>query len=289
MNRFGNQKRLAGRSPSKLRRWRASVPRAIGPRAPGSTPQSAADRSAFSLMEIMLAVAILALLITSVYATWSAAMRGWKHGTAVTEAFQRQRIVMETLAALTESAVYFNSRPDLYEVRATQGAGEGQTLSFVTASPVLLPPNERVLRGLRRVTLALRNDPLRGPYLALANAAALTDTENAGDPVWHTISSDVVAFVVRFRNPRDGGWYDRWEEPDLIPSAFEFTVAFRADDPRSPPLVVTRAMELPAAAYVLAARGQQMNTQNTTNTVTRQNVDLSSDANRSDTGTKDGM
>lgn len=239
-------------------------------------PPVAARPTGFTLMEMMLAVTILSLVVTSVYATWSAALRGWRRGTAVAEEFQRQRIVLEALDELARSAVFFVSAPALYEVRGSEEFGLGDSVSFVTASDLLLPPSEQLMTGLRRVTIAIRQEPgSRATYLALANAPAVEDQDRIGEPVWHAISHDVVGFGVRYRNPRDGGWYERWEEPGLVPSAMEFTVAFRNPDPSAQPAIVTRAVELMTAAYALEARGQSATQQNTTNRVTRQDIDLS--------------
>ena len=66
----------------------------------------------------------------------------------------------------------------------------------------------------------------------------------------------------------------KWEEANLMPSAIEYTVAFGANDGRTPPVVVTRAVDLPVAAYALQALGQALSQNNTTNTVTTQEIDL---------------
>ena len=241
---------------------------------------SVKGRSAFTLIEVMLAVTILGLVVGAVYATWSAALSGWRRGTAVAEEFQRQRIVIEALSDLTQSAVFFTSRPELYEVTSATEYGLGDTVSFVTASDRLLPPKEAAFAGLRRITLGLRRDDRHVVYLGIANSPAVEaiDDNANSDLVWHRLSQDVIGFRIRYRNPRDGGWYERWEEPGLIPAALEYTVAFRNDDPKAPPLIVTRAVEFPTAQFALEARGQTMNQQNTTNTVERQDINLSESA-----------
>jgi prepilin-type N-terminal cleavage/methylation domain-containing protein len=232
-------------------------------------------REGFTLVEVMLAVAIMGLLITGVYATWSAGLSGWKRGTSVADAFQRQRVVMEALEDLARSAMFYTSKPELYEVRSDVDYGLGDTVSFVTASDVLLPVREQGIVGLRRVTLGIRRDVRRRePYLGITNSAAIEDELLAPTPVWHVVSADVIGFRVRYRNPADGAWHDRWEDPGLVPVALEFTVAFRAEDSSAPPLIVTRAVEMPAAAFAAAERGQAMTGASTTNVVTRQSVDL---------------
>ncbi len=233
-----------------------------------------AARTGFTLVEVMLAVTILGLLVSGVYATWSAALSGWKRGTSIAASLQRQRVVMEALEDLTRSAMFYTSKPELYEVRSGEEYGLGDTVSFVTASDVLLPPREQGIVGLRRVTVAIRRDvQRRETYLAIANTAAIEDELLAPDPTWHAVSTDVVGFKVRYRDPSDGAWHDRWDEEELVPLALEFTVAFRPEDPTAPPLVVTRAVAMPAAAFAAQAQGQAVSSLTTTNTVTRQDID----------------
>src|SRR2546426_1272580 len=118
----------------------------------------ASGNAGFTLLEIMLAVTILAVVITAVYTTWSTALRAWKRSINVSDALQRQRIVMDTLDELTKSMVFFNSRPDLYGFQAGHDARTGYSISFVTASDVLLPPAEALAAGMRRVTISLLRD-----------------------------------------------------------------------------------------------------------------------------------
>ena len=230
--------------------------------------------SAFTLLEVMLAATILALVITAVYTTWSAGLAGWKRSATVTENLQRERIVMDTLVDLTQSAVFFNSKDSLYEVEGTREAQTGDTISFVTGSDLLLPQMESAAAGMRRVTIAMGSDAWGRPFLGIVNAPALVP-ERAPDPVTHILSANVCGFAVRYRDPRSVSWVDQWEEGNLIPSAIEYTVAFGVNDGRTPPVVVTRTVELPAAQYAMQATGQGgFSTSDTTNTVTRRDIDL---------------
>src|SRR5258706_7900226 len=115
-------------------------------------------RGGFTLIEILLAVTILALVITAVYRTWSGALIAWKRGSSVADTLQRQRIVMDTLAELAHSAVFFGPNIDLYQIESDHKMDLGDTISFVTASDALLPPSEIMYAGMRRVTIGLERD-----------------------------------------------------------------------------------------------------------------------------------
>ncbi len=213
--------------------------------------------AAFTLLEIMLAITILAAVMTAVYVTWSAGLSGWKRSASVTESLQRERIVMETLAELTQSAVFFSSAEMLYGIEGQHSAQTGNSVSFVTGSDLLLPASETMASGMRRVTISLGRDARGKSCLMMANAPAL-EPERAPDPINHVLSADVCGFAVRYRDPRSGGWAETWEEPQLIPAAIEYTVAFGANDGRTPPVIVTRAVDLPIAQYTLQKMGEAM-------------------------------
>lgn len=245
-----------------------SIPSRHSPRA----------RTGFTLLEVLLAVAVLGMLITSVYSTWSAALTSWRRGTDVSEAFQRERIVMDALRELTQSAVYFAPSAALYDFVATTHAGLGDSISFVTASDAYLPPSETISAGMRRVIISLEQDQYRRTYLAIVNEPALRpqDDRSLEQPQAHVISMDVSGFYVRYRNPQDGTWSEKWEEQGFPPSAVEYTVMFGERDGRFPPVVVTRAVDIPVAAFV-AAGGAPMPGMvggvSTTNQVQRRNID----------------
>jgi prepilin-type N-terminal cleavage/methylation domain-containing protein len=208
--------------------------------------------SGFTLLEVLLAVAVLGMLITAVYSTWSAALNAWKRGSDATEAFQRQRIVMDALGELTQSAVFFAPSASLYAFVGKSNPGLGDSISFVTGSDAYLPPSEAIAAGMRRVIISLEQDQYRRTYLAVVNEPALRPNDDPSLPPLqaHVISMDVTGFTVQYRNPRDGTWSEKWDEDQFPPSAVQYTVTFGEPDGRFPPVIVTRAVDIPVAEFV---------------------------------------
>jgi prepilin-type N-terminal cleavage/methylation domain-containing protein len=232
-------------------------------------------RSGFTLLEVLLAVTLLAIIVTVVYSLWNTALRGWKAGIATSANAQRERLVLEVLSDLTQSLVFYNSTPDLYQVVGTHDETVGDTVSFVTGSDVLLPATEELAAGMRRVTLAMQQDSDGRYFLAMANTPAVQLTDGAPEPEWHAVSHDVSGFLCRYRDPRDGSWKDEWRDSILAPSALEYTLVFWDRARVTEPVVVTRAIDVPAAEFAAIAAGQRPMTQNTTNEVRLREVDLS--------------
>lgn len=242
--------------------------------------RASATQSGFTLLEILLAVTILSILITAIYSTWSAALTSWKRGSEASEVFQRQRIVMEALKELTQSAVFFSGSPALYAVIGTKNP-VGDSVSFVTASDAFLPPSEATDAGMRRVTISLEEDPYRRTYLAIVNEPALNpDDSSKEQPQAHVISMDVSGFYVRYRDPRDGNWSEKWDDGTLPPAALEFTVVFGQQGDRFPPVVVTRAVDIPVAVFIASGAGIALGEQQTTNQVQRRDDLTTSQSNK---------
>jgi len=231
-------------------------------------------RGGFTLVEVLAAVAILSLVLTGVYGLWSGSLRAWRRGGEATEVFQRQRVVMETLAELAQSAVYFAASPDLYEVIGVRHPGLGDSVSFVTASDAFLPPSEASDVGMRRVTISMEQDDYRRTYLAIVNQPALSVTDDTKQELQaHVISMDVSGFFIRYLDPRDGAWYDKWEGANVIPSAMEFTVVFGKPGDQIPSVTVTRAIDLPIADFIAHGSNPMLPPLSSTNEVQRRDVD----------------
>ena len=245
-------------------------------------------RGGFTLVEVLLAITILSLVVASVYAAWSATLTAWRRGCDASEAFQRERIVMDILTELAQSVVYYGSSPDLYAITGTSNPNWGDTVTFVTASDVALPPSEAIDAGMRRVTISMEQDDYGRKYLALVNAPAVSVDQSNTVSVTsatvlqaHVLSMDVSGFSVRYLDPRDGNWYDKWEDGSMIPSAMEFTVVFSQQDAKAPPVVVTRAVDLPIAAFVAQGIGIAGGGQSNTNSVQRRDINGTQDNSQS--------
>ena len=236
-------------------------------------------RAGFTLVEVVLAITILSLVIVGVYGVWSASLKAWRRGGDATEVFQRQRVVMETLGQLAQSAVYFASSPDLYAIIGVKHPGLGDSVSFVTASDAFLPPSEATDVGMRRVTISMEQDEYRRTYLAIVNQPALGVTDDSKQEVQaHVVSMDVSGFFVRYLDPRDGAWYDKWQEANLIPSAMEFTVVFGQPGDQIPSVTVTRAVDLPIADFIAHGSNPMLPGLSSTNEVQRRDVDTTGSA-----------
>ncbi|MBM3860182.1 MAG: hypothetical protein FJ395_11085 [Verrucomicrobia bacterium] len=200
---------------------------------------------AFSLLEVLLAMTILSLLVLAVGVTWSSGLRGWRRGGNVADSVQRQRIVTETIAELTRSLFYLSTDRET-ALRGTHDEAEGDTVSFITNSDLLLPLEMQAVGGMRRVTIGLQHDDQGRAYLGIQDSLALApDESQAGTNQWRVLSADVSGFVVRYYDWRLGEWSDDWTPTRILASQLEYTITFGGQSEESPPVVVQRQVELP--------------------------------------------
>jgi len=195
-------------------------------------------------------VTMLGLLVLAVSTTWSAGLRGWKRSNGLAESYQRQRVVLEALTEMARSAVYVRERAKLYAVRVERDPFLGDSISFVTTSDALLPPQEAVIAGMRRVTIGMERADNGQPCLTMLNTLALQEVDRFNRRPGHVLGGDITGFTVRCRDAQTGVWKEQWTEADHFPGAIEFTLTFAPLDPRDAPAVITRAVDLPSAKLV---------------------------------------
>ena len=181
---------------------------------------------------------------------------------------------MDTLTELASSIVYFGSQNGVYDLRGIHDESTGDSISFVTSSDVALPQSESAVAGMRRVTIFLQRDHLGNPYLAIMNEPALEPEGASVQSETHVLSADVRGFQVWYRDPRSEAWNDKWEDGDSLPLSISFTVAFVGNDPQAQPVIVTRAVDIPAAAFAMQTHGEPLAVQSNTNQVPQREINL---------------
>jgi hypothetical protein len=62
----------------------------------------------------------------------------------------------------------------------------------------------------------------------------------------------------------------------MVPSGIEFTVAFGGSDWQTPPVIVTRAVDVPVARFAALQEGIPLDDQPTTNQIGLQRINLGS-------------
>ena len=160
---------------------------------------------AFTLIEVLIALSIFALIITGIYSSWSGIHRATRIGLEAAADAQRKRVAMRALEQSLGSVKYFLANETNYTFIA-EGSGDSTYLSFVAHLPETFPrsalfeyqPMRRVNFSVEPGTNGLGRLVLRQqPFLFEAN---VDDSEN---PL--VLANDVVAFQCEIFARRRGG------------------------------------------------------------------------------------
>ena len=187
---------------------------------------------AFTLIEVLLAIFILALVMTAIYASWAAILRGAKVGNAAADEVQRMRIARQAMEQSLSSAVLYASNPRYYSFIADTTDEKFALLSFVAHLPPDFPgsgmfPNQ----PLRRVTFAVEpgtnNSP---PALLLRQTSILTPTNSPIEESYTlTLSRNLAVFGVEFWSTNLNDWDVEWLATNQLPKMLRVTLGFGGD------------------------------------------------------------
>ena len=190
----------------------------------------------FTLVELLIALAIVGLLLTIAFGGLRVAMAAWTRGEDRAEAHQHVRAVAFTLSrALGAAYPYRGAKSEAPEVVMLFNGAE-QKLEFVTQAPPL-PLQAPV--AFTAVVVSLESGEETG-LVVRERALPNRDPFTKGEIVMRDPSITSVAF--KFMN-EDGDWVDTWDGQDLkaIPRGMQLqlgaTVNGRAQT--LPPISVT--------------------------------------------------
>ena len=184
---------------------------------------------AFTLIEVLIAIGILALVMTAIYASWAAVLRASKVGNTAADEVQRMRIARQALEQSLASAVLYAGNPRLYSFIADTTDEKFALLSFVAHLPQDFPgggmfPNQ----PLRRVTFAVQPGTNQGPPpLVLRQTSLLTPTNSPVEEAYTlTLSRHLAVFSMEFWSTNLNDWDAEWLATNQVPKMMRVTLGF---------------------------------------------------------------
>lgn len=193
------------------------------------TPHAPRPTLAFTLIEVLLAIGILALVMTAIYASWVAVLRASKTGNAAADEVQRMRIARQSLEQSLASVVLYAGNPRYYSFIADTTDEKFASLSFVAHLPQDFPgsgmfPNQ----PLRRVTFAVQPGTNNGPPMLLLRQTSLLTPTNAPieESYTLTLSRHLAVFGVEFWSTNLNDWDVEWLPTNQVPKMMRVTLGF---------------------------------------------------------------
>lgn len=177
---------------------------------------------AFTLIEIMIAMAIFTFVMVAIYSAWSAILRGARSGSKAAAEVQRVRVAIRSLEESLGSAVLYADNPKYYSFFADT-SGEHAYLSFVARLPESFPGGGMFAgQSMRRVTFFV-DDSKR---LSLEQTPILEASTMIDKPYTIVLAPQVSVFAMEFFNARGNEWVAEWPFTNQIPALVRVAIGF---------------------------------------------------------------
>lgn len=213
--------------------------------------------SAFTLLELLLAVSILSIVTAITYMTFSTTLNAWRRGTVMSDNIHHGDFVMEQLIAALRSAYYPDGggKPTEYGFWLTDngdGPYDSDVISWVKLGDALVGKGKGFAENPHRVKFSVETDD-EGRGTAIVRSWRYFGQEEDFDPdalEAEVVSARVTGFNCRPAFPyldTDGEveWLDEWEETNKLPTALELTLYLEPLEEGDEPMEMKRVMGIP--------------------------------------------
>jgi type II secretion system protein J len=211
----------------------------------------------FSLIELTLAMAMVAMLALSLYTSMYVARQAKRSAVAAIEpartaALAGDLITQELQSVMRPSANATDLAQAFVATHVPAGAGSADSVEFFAIGSDDKPNDSPFYEGIRKVDLVMRTD-VNPPMLVKQTTKNLLAAVQP-QPEEEILCRNVRSFEMKYF---DGtAWQDDWDSTTLnntLPLAVSFTIQINPEassDPQAKPIVVTRIISLPTAAPI---------------------------------------
>ena len=206
---------------------------------------------AFTLVEIMVAIAIFAAVMIAIYSSWSAILRGSQIGRAAAAEAQRSRVAVRALKTNGDVGAplkMFQANIRYYYFLADT-SGDFASLSFVAWLPKSFPRSgDFGDQVIRRLTFTVEPGTNAEHVLVLRQNPILFDPSVDEEENPLVLARNVKVFTLEFWGPRSKDWEPEWLYTNQLPRLVRFTLGFGRPNQKvlNPEDVTTRVVTLSA-------------------------------------------
>jgi prepilin-type N-terminal cleavage/methylation domain-containing protein len=212
----------------------------------------------FTIIEIIVAVAILGMIMTAVFTVWETMLRASRVGNAAADRVQRERVARESIRRALDSVQVFGANQRHYGFVADTENDRFAFLSFVSHLPEDFPgggmfPDQPV----RRVSFEVQEDGSNGlPQLLMRQELILSDHERVDESYPMTLITNLGLFNVEFWNTNDTEWMAEWADTNALPPMMRLIVGYDGEDEKDLHVSVVRinGSPVPSELQVRAQR-----------------------------------
>ncbi len=215
------------------------------------TSESRSPVFGFTLLEILVAVTLLATAFTIIMATFSTTLDGWRRSGEFLDRITHGDFVIDQMVSSLRSTAYFKNRSDKYGFWLdSKGGGDAprDEISWVTSGAAFMLPDDPLSRGVYRIQLSVEDEGL-----AVRSAQHMKDELDMDDVDPWFVSPRVKGLDCEIYNFEEEDWDEEWEDTNAIPSLVRITLYLEPMERSDPPVKLQRIVEIPLAPAVEAA------------------------------------
>lgn len=220
----------------------------------------------FTLLEILVSLAILVTAFAIIWSTFSATLNGWRRGRKMLEQLHQGDFVMEQLVSALRSAAFFpdrsgqSGRYGFWLKSRGSGSSSSDRISWVTSGTAFLQPDSPLANGLHRLEFTIESDDEGRPAVAIRAYPHLAEEEDWDDTPWF-VSDELIGFRCRVWDKEEKRWSREWEDTNSVPRLIELTLYLKPEERYGEAPRLKRLVEIPVAppldGSVLPAAGEE--------------------------------
>jgi len=214
-------------------------------------------QGAFTLLELMVAITIFALVVGTIYCTWMLIVRSAQVGNEAAAQAQRERIAIRTVENSLMCIQSFQASMKYYSFVVENG--DAPVFSFTSRLPGVFPRNGKFGDfNVRRLTFSVEMGQGQGQgfgqdqdkELVLRQNPIQMDLDDDEKTVPLVLAHDVKDFVIECWDTNAMAWDKEWDYTNIIPPLVRVTFAMGSHLPNGdegPVLTMSRLIAPPCS------------------------------------------
>lgn len=214
--------------------------------------------SAFTLIEIMVAIAIFSMVVAAIFSTLLLVLRATQVGQSAAARAQRERVTMNTIENSLMCIQSFQASPKYYSFIVANG--DSPVLSFASRVPEIFPRNGKFGDfKMRRLTFSLEAEKDKNEYQGQKNLVLRQnpilmdmDADEQNNPL--ILARNVKNFSVECWDTNQLDWVTEWDDTNSIPPMLRVELVLAGNNDKNnnsslkedSDLTVVRAFSLPS-------------------------------------------
>ena len=209
---------------------------------------------AFTLLEIIVALAIFAMIVATIYSTFILIVKSAKVAQEAAAQAQRERIAIRTVENSLMCIQSFQASMKYYSFVVENG--DEPAFSFTSRLPDVFPRNGKFGDfNLRRLTYSLEPGADQDKNLVLRQNPILMDMDEDEKSVPLILAKNVKSFVVECWDTNNMAWDQEWDYTNTIPPLVRVTFTLGSHTQYGndgPTLTLSRVIALPGSTVPMS-------------------------------------